>query len=303
MAPPMHRMHTERDVIVAKSHEPPIERQHHLRAHPRRRRRRGGPRHDRLEPARRRPRRGREQQRDRGAAPAGPRVVRPDRVQPSHAGAGRPEPLLRRDAAVARSTAPAAVPGRARRHVRLRRLPQGDPRPRAAEALHDPGAPPDHPPDALDAHGGPSMRRGLVQSKRWLVVVALGAGVAAGCAAPLAGDIPAYPTASQLEVDTQACEQGATGRAEFERRADYMACMISRGYRTYVTVATYWNLAELNVLAAGKGKQAQAQQAQSQVLLDLQTCATDAGALAGLVSECLGKRGYTARAPKRLASD
>ena len=62
-----------------------------------------------------------------------------------------------------------------------------------------------------------------------------------------------------------------------------MACMISRGYRTYVTVATYWNLAELNVLAASKGKQAQAQQAQSQVLLDLQTCATDAGAV-GLTS-------------------
>ena len=178
------------------------------------------------------------------------------------------------------------------------------------------------------------MRRGLVQSKRWLVAVALSAGVAAGCAAPLSGDIPAYPTASQLEVDTQACEQAATGRAEFERRADYMACMISRGYRTYVTVATYWNLAELNVLAASKGKQAQAQQAQSQVLLDLQTCATDAGAvagarplelaeavdwvnvkvlrrgermrdgaLAGLVAECLGKRGYTARTPKRVASD
>ena len=170
--------------------------------------------------------------------------------------------------------------------------------------------------------------------KRGLMVIALGAVVAAGCATQLAGDIPAYPAASQLEVDTQACEQAATGRAEFERRADYMACMISRGYRTHVTVATYWTLAELNVSAAGKGKQAQAQQAQSQVLLDLQTCATDAGAvagarplelaeavdwvnvkvlrrgerlrdgaLAGLVSECLGKRGYTARAPKRVASD
>ena len=178
------------------------------------------------------------------------------------------------------------------------------------------------------------MRQDLGPSKRWLAVVALGAGIAAGCAAPLSGDIPAYPAASQLEVDTQACEQTATGRAEFERRADYMACMISRGYRTYVTVATYWTLAELNVSAAGKGKQAQAQQAQSQVLSDLQTCATDAGAvagarplelaeavdwvnvkvlrrgerlrdgaLAGLVSECLGKRGYSARTPKRLASD
>jgi hypothetical protein len=178
------------------------------------------------------------------------------------------------------------------------------------------------------------MTRALVRSKRWLVVVALGAGAAAGCAAPLSGKIPAYPTASQLEVDARACEEAATGRAEFERRADYMACMISRGYRTYVSVATYWSLAELNVSAAGKGKQAQAQQAQSQVLLDLQTCATDAGAvagarplelaeamdwvnvkvlrrgermrdgaLAGAVAECLGKRGYTARAPKRLASE
>ena len=27
------------------------------------------------------------------------------------------------------------------------------------------------------------------------------------------------------------------------------------------------------------------------------------GALAGLVSECLGKRGYSARTPKRMASD
>jgi hypothetical protein len=170
------------------------------------------------------------------------------------------------------------------------------------------------------------------RSNRWLVVVALGAALAAGCAAPLSGEIPAYPAASQLEVDTRACEEAATGRAEFERRADYMACMISRGYRTYVSVATYWNLAELNVSVAGKGKQAP--QGQSQVLLDLQACATDAGAvagarplelaeavdwvnvkvlrrgervrdgaLAGLVAECLGKRGYAARTPKRLASD
>jgi hypothetical protein len=178
------------------------------------------------------------------------------------------------------------------------------------------------------------MTRALTQSKRWLVVVALGAGVAAGCAAPLSGGIPAYPSAGQLEADTRACEDAATGRAEFERRADYMACMISRGYRTYVSVATYWTVAELTVSAAGKGKQAQAQQAQSQVLLDLQTCATDAGAvagarplelaeavdwvnvkvlrrgermrdgaLAGSVAECLTRRGYAARAPKRLASD
>jgi hypothetical protein len=176
------------------------------------------------------------------------------------------------------------------------------------------------------------MTRALVRSRQWLVAVALGAGATAGCAAPLSGGIPAYPTASQLEVDTRACEEGATGRAEFERRADYMACMISRGYRTYVSVATYWNLAELNVSVGGKGKQAQ--QAQSQVLLDLQTCATDAGAvagarplelaeamdwvnvkvlrrgermrdgaLAGAVAECLARRGYTARAPRRLASD
>jgi hypothetical protein len=176
------------------------------------------------------------------------------------------------------------------------------------------------------------MTRALVRSRQWLVVVALGAGAAAGCAAPLSGEIPAYPTASQLEVDTRACEEAATGRAEFERRADYMACMISRGYRTYVSVATYWNLAELNVSVGAKSRPAQ--QPQSQVLLDLQTCATDAGAvagarplelaeamdwvnvkvlrrgermrdgaLAGTVAECLGKRGYTARAPKRLAAD
>ena len=169
---------------------------------------------------------------------------------------------------------------------------------------------------------------------RWLAGAATGALLATGCAATLSGGIPAFPAAGQLETDTQTCEQSATGRAEFERRADYMACMISRGYRTYVTVATYWTLAELNVSAAGKGKQAQAQQAQSQVLSDLQTCATDAGAvagarplelaeavdwvnvkvlrrgerlrdgaLAGLVSECLGKRGYSARTPKRVASD
>ena len=176
------------------------------------------------------------------------------------------------------------------------------------------------------------MRR--APSVRWLVGAATGAVLAAGCATPLSGGIPAYPAASQLESDTRTCEQSATGRAEFERRADYMACMISRGYRTYVSVATYWNLAELSVSAAASGRRAQAQQSQSQVLADLQTCATDAGAVAGArplelaeamdwvsvnvlgrgervrdanltgaVSGCLVKRGYTTHPPKRLAAD
>jgi hypothetical protein len=168
----------------------------------------------------------------------------------------------------------------------------------------------------------------------WLAGAAMSAALAAGCATPLAGGIPAYPAAGQLETDTQACEQSATGRAEFERRADYMACMISRGYRTYVSAATYWTLAELSVASASTGKRAQAQQSQSQVLLDLQTCAHDAGAVAGArplevaeavdwvsqkvlgrgervrdanltgaVSACLVKRGYSTYPPKRLASD
>jgi len=172
------------------------------------------------------------------------------------------------------------------------------------------------------------MKLTFVQSRLFVVVVALlGVAVLAGCASPLSGAIPAYPSASQLEVDTQACEQAANGRAEFERRADYMACMIARGYRTYVSVATYWSMAELTVTSKGK-------QAQSQVLLDLQGCATDAGAVAGarplegaeavdwvntkvlrrgervpdatlarLFGDCLGKRGYVARGVKRLASD
>jgi len=169
---------------------------------------------------------------------------------------------------------------------------------------------------------------------RWLAGAATGALLAAGCAAPLSGGIPAFPAAGQLEADTQACEQSATGRAEFERRADYMACMISRGYRTYVSVATYWTLAEMSVSSAATGKRAQAQQSQSQVLADLQLCATDAGAVAGArplefaqavdwvnakvlgrgervrdasltgaVSACLVKRGYTTHPPKRLAAD
>jgi hypothetical protein len=168
-------------------------------------------------------------------------------------------------------------------------------------------------------------------TRRWpgaVVVVALAAWVAAGCASPLSGAIPAYPSASQLEADTQACEQSATGRAEFERRADYMACMIAQGYRTYVSVATYWTMAELTV-AAGKKQPP----LQSQVRLDLQTCATDAGAIAGarplelaeavdwvnvkvlrreraregaigsVFAQCLGKRGYVTRPVSRVASD
>ncbi len=106
------------------------------------------------------------------------------------------------------------------------------------------------------------------------LVVALAASLTAGCASSLSTAIPAYPSAGQLEMDTLACEQTATGRAEFERRADYMACMIAQGYRTYVSAATYWAMAELTVSAARKPTQAQ-------VRLDLQTCATEAGAVAG----------------------
>lgn len=106
------------------------------------------------------------------------------------------------------------------------------------------------------------------------LVVALAASLTAGCASSLSTAIPAYPSAGQLEMDTLACEQTATGRAEFERRADYMACMIAQGYRTYVSAATYWAMAELTVSATRKSSQ-------GQVRLDLQTCATEAGAVAG----------------------
>jgi hypothetical protein len=160
-----------------------------------------------------------------------------------------------------------------------------------------------------------------------LAAIAFALSLVAGCASNLSGAIPAYPSAGQLETDVQACEQAATGRAEFERRTDYMACMIARGYRTYVSIATYWNMAELTVAAKGRP-------AQSQVLSDLQGCATDAGAVAGarplemaeavdwvnakvlrrgervqdgtlarLFGDCLGKRGYVARGAKRVASE
>jgi hypothetical protein len=103
--------------------------------------------------------------------------------------------------------------------------------------------------------------------------------------------------------------------------------MIAHGYRTYVSVATYWTMAELTVAANRK-------QDQGQVLSDLQGCATDAGAVAGArplelaeavdwvnvkvlgrgervpdgtlgrrFAECLDKRGYVARGAKRLAAD
>jgi hypothetical protein len=107
-----------------------------------------------------------------------------------------------------------------------------------------------------------------------LLAVTLGGGLVAGCASPLSRGIPAYPSASKLEADASECEQSATDRAEFARRADYMACMISRGYRTYVSAATYWHLAELTVVAK-RG------QPRSQVLIDLQGCATEGGAVAG----------------------
>ncbi len=171
------------------------------------------------------------------------------------------------------------------------------------------------------------MKLAFLRSRLFVIDVVLMIGVLAGCAAPLSNGIPAYPSASQLEVDTQACEQSATGRAEFERRTDYMACMIARGYRTYVSVATYWSMAELTVAAGRK-------QIQSQVLTDLQGCATDAGAVAGarplelaeavdwvnvkvlrrserlrdgslgaVFANCLDKRGYAARTVKRVASE
>ncbi|HME94963.1 MAG TPA: hypothetical protein VKN16_12170 [Methylomirabilota bacterium] len=106
------------------------------------------------------------------------------------------------------------------------------------------------------------------------IVAAVVSVLAAGCASSLSTAIPAYPSAGQLEMDTLACEQTATGRAEFERRADYMACMIAQGYRTYVSAATYWAMAELTVSAPRKPSQ-------GQVRLDLQSCATEAGAVAG----------------------
>jgi len=99
--------------------------------------------------------------------------------------------------------------------------------------------------------------------------------------------------------------------------------MIGRGYRTYVSIATYWHMAELTVTAA-RGR------SQNQVLRDLEACATDTGAVAGArplelaeavdwvtvrllrrgeqvrdgtlfapFAECLTKRGYRAEATNR----
>jgi hypothetical protein len=112
-----------------------------------------------------------------------------------------------------------------------------------------------------------------LSSFRLPVVLAFAASLATGCSSSLAGAIPAYPSVGQLELDTLACEQTASGRAEFDRRADYMACMIAQGYRTYVSAATYWTMAELTVSAARK-------QSQAQVRHDLQACATESGAVA-----------------------
>jgi hypothetical protein len=159
------------------------------------------------------------------------------------------------------------------------------------------------------------------------IVAAFVSVLAAGCASSLSTAIPAYPSAGQLEMDTLACEQTATGRAEFERRADYMACMIAQGYRTYVSAATYWAMAELTVSAPRKPSQ-------GQVRLDLQTCATEAGAVAGARSgelaeavdwvnakvlrrepgrdgdalatafaRCLTKRAYATRPVSRMAAE
>jgi hypothetical protein len=45
------------------------------------------------------------------------------------------------------------------------------------------------------------------------LVAAVVSVLAAGCASSLSTAIPAYPSAGQLEMDTLACEQTATGRA------------------------------------------------------------------------------------------
>jgi hypothetical protein len=84
-----------------------------------------------------------------------------------------------------------------------------------------------------------------------------------GCASPVSVGIPAYPSGGQLEADTRACEQDAAGGEQFGTRRVYMACMIARGDRTYVSIATYWHMAELTVTAA-RG------QSQNQVLRDLE---------------------------------
>src|SRR4029450_5625313 len=103
------------------------------------------------------------------------------------------------------------------------------------------------------------------------VVLALAASLAAGCASSLSTAIPAYPSAGQLELDTPACQQTPAARAEFGRAADSMACMIAQGYRTYVSAATYWTMAELTVSAPRKPSQ-------EQVRLDLQAWRTAGGA-------------------------
>jgi hypothetical protein len=166
-----------------------------------------------------------------------------------------------------------------------------------------------------------------MSSSRLAIGLALAGSLAAGCSSSLSTTIPAYPSAGQLEIDTLACEQTATGRAEFERRADYMACMIAQGYRTYVSAATYWTMAELTVSARKKPSQ-------EQVRLDLQACATESGAVAGArsgeladamdwvnekvlrrergregdalasaFSRCLTKRAYATRPVSRVASE
>jgi hypothetical protein len=147
-----------------------------------------------------------------------------------------------------------------------------------------------------------------------------------GCASPVSVGIPAYPSGGELEADARACEQSAGRGSQFGTRRVYMACMIARGYRTYVSVATYWHMAELTVTVTPP-------QPQSQVLLDLEACAADAGAVAGarpfelaeavdwvnvkllgrgeqvrdgslsaLVAECLTKRGYRAEAATRATN-
>jgi hypothetical protein len=170
------------------------------------------------------------------------------------------------------------------------------------------------------AHG----REATMMQRRRLVGVWAATGLLlGGCASPVSVGIPAYPSGGQLEVDSRACEQDAAGGDQFQTRRVYMACMIARGYRTYVSVATYWHMAELTVTATQE-------QPQSQVLLDLEVCAIDAGAVAGArplelaeavdwvngrllrrgeqvrdgslfapFAECLTKRGYRAEAAKR----
>lgn len=102
-----------------------------------------------------------------------------------------------------------------------------------------------------------------------LIVVPL---LFAGCATFLSGGIPSYlgpgQSESLLDRDARACEKTATGEANALNRRTYMACMIARGYRTYITVGRHGAAAgviQLTVLE-------QNGQPQEQVLRDFADC-------------------------------